>query len=337
MLSSNVSGDTTFRTRTRRMSRVATLCGVFGILFVCLGAQCFRPQPPPVVACTADNAATECDDGDPCTTDTCVIAAGATDGECDNTAACEDDHCTDAGCVACIAADECDDNVDCTTDACGDDGTCSSTADDAACDDSDECTDDSCDAATGCANTQIDCDDAVACTDDGCDAGACTNTDNCAVGSACNETTGLCVLACDDAGDCDDADACTDDACVNLACSNTAVDCNDDVACTDDSCDAATGDCVNADNCTAPVACVDDADCAETPTELFCNGVATCDVATGDCIAGTRPCGDTLADGTVGFRTNSTRQRPPRSVYRGGITAALRFLRGFMFAQDRES
>ncbi len=304
MLGSMEIGETKLATLRRVGARLGTLCGVFGLLFACLGAQCFGPQPPTVVTCTADNAATECDDDDACTTDTCVIAADATDGECDNTAACEDDHCTDAGCVACIAADECDDSVDCTTDACGADGTCSSTADNAACDDTDECTDDSCDAATGCVNTDIDCADTVACTDDGCDAGVCTHTDNCAVGSACNEDTGLCVLACDSADVCDDLDDCTDDACVNLACSNTAVDCDDGVACTDDACDA--GVCGNTDNCTAPETCdtatglceavpdcVDDAGCDDG---VFCNGAETCDVDTGDCVAGTRPCDDNNDD-----------------------------------------
>ena len=315
MLSTNVLGNTAFSTRVRAMSRMGTLCGVFGIMLFSLGmtqvGSCLGPR---VVTCTTATVLEDCNDDDPCTTDTCVVAAGATDGECDHTAACEDDHCTDAGCVACIADDECDDSVDCTTDACGDNGTCSSTADDAACDDSDACTDDSCDAATGCANTQIDCDDAVACTDDGCAAGACTHTDNCAAGSACNETTGECVLTCVVGDLCDDADPCTDDACVDGACANTPKDCDDSVACTDDSCDAVTGDCVNADNCTAPetcnlttglcgavAACTDDAGCDDG---VFCNGLETCDLVTdpanGVCVDGTRPCGDTIADGTVG-------------------------------------
>jgi len=305
MVSSNVANDTKLRTRVRGVSRYLTLWSVCGVVMVCWGGF-FQGCPPPVqdIICTADNAATECDDEDPCTTDTCEIAAGETEGVCSSEAACEDDHCTDDGCVECIADDECDDDVDCTTDACGDDGVCTFTADDAACDDTDDCTDDSCDAVTGCANTQIDCDDAVACTDDGCEAGACTNTDNCAAGSACNEDTGECVLACDNAEDCDDADDCTDDACVNGACSNTDKDCDDGVACTDDSCDA--GACVNTDNCTAPdtcnttsglceevPACVDDTDCDDG---VFCNGAETCDVDTGDCVAGTRPCADNNGD-----------------------------------------
>jgi len=280
-----------------------------------MGGCIFGPPPNPC------ETATDCDDDNGCTTDTCDVATG----DCTNTALCDGAHCltvtNDQGqevkaCVECVGDDDtaCDDGVDCTTDGC-DVGTCTHTADDAACHDIDGCTDDSCDATTGCANTQIDCDDAVACTDDGCDAGACTHTDNCAAGSTCNETTGECVLTCV-AGDlCDDGDPCTDDECDTVAgaCANTAKDCDDGVACTDDSCDAATGDCVHADNCTAPdtcnltsglceaaVACTDDAGCDDG---LFCNGLETCDLtvpAAGVCVDGARPCADTIADGTVG-------------------------------------
>ncbi len=132
------------------------------------------------------------------------------------------------------------------------------------------------------------------------------DSDGDGIGDACGPAP-----FCNDPGDCDDADACTDDACVNNGCRYTPVDCNDDVACTDDTC--TDGVCANTDNCTAPetcnlttglceaaLICETDADCAETPTELFCNGVATCDTTTGNCVAGTRPCGDTKADGTVG-------------------------------------
>ncbi|MEK7756350.1 MAG: hypothetical protein AAB385_03980, partial [Planctomycetota bacterium] len=215
------------------MSRVATLCGVFGILFVCLGAQCFGPQPPPVVSCTAD---ADCDDDDLCTTDTCTIAAGETDGECDSAFACSDeDHCTDAGCVECLDVSECDNSDACDGDeTCGANGACDAGTP-LDCDDGDFCNGtETCIAATGCVDGTAPCD---------------------AVTETCNEDTNACVAVCDDAGDCDDALACTVDACVNLGCENTAVDCNDDVACTDDSCDAATGDCVNADNCTAPETC----------------------------------------------------------------------------------
>ncbi len=294
------------------MSRVGTLCGVFGLLAYCLGAQCIFPTVK--VACPNGDsdcaASSKCDSCSTCTCGTdgnCLFAAKTcpTGQECDAA-----DGACKTPCTAATAAADCNDTDGCTVDACGTDGFCT-TSGATDCDDSDACTTDTCVSPGGCVHTAIDCDDSIACTDDGCAAGACTHTDNCAAGSACNQTTGLCVLACDSADVCDDGDACTDDSCVNHACSNTAKDCDDTVACTDDACDAGT--CTHTDNCTAPETCntttglceaapicVTDADCAETPTELFCNGVATCDTTTGNCVAGTRPCGDTKADGTVG-------------------------------------
>lgn len=287
MLGSNRLTNVELRAKARGVARWGTFCSALAVLMFVTGCPPIAPTP-----CTDDAS---CDDTNGCTTDTCDVDTG----ECSNTAACADDHCVDDACVECLADAECDDSDACTVDACGDDGACT-TSGATDCDDGDACTDDTCDSATGCVNADIDCDDGVACTDDACDGGVCANTDNCPVGSACNETTGECVLACDSAEVCDDGDACTTDACVNNACSNTAVDCDDSVACTDDACDA--GVCVNTDNCTAPETCntttglceeapicTVDADCDDG---VFCNGAETCDVATGNCIAGTRPCDD---------------------------------------------
>jgi Ca2+-binding RTX toxin-like protein len=308
MLGSNGSSNTTFRTRTRGKSRWATLCGMFGMLFVCLGLRC----PSPVVTCPNGDA--DCAASSQC--DSCSTCTCGTDGNCVFTAkTCptgQECDAADGACkTACTADADCNDTDGCTVDACGADGFCS-TSGATDCDDSDACTTDTCVAPGGCVHTAVDCDDSVACTDDACDAGACTHTDNCAAGGACNETTGLCVLACDSADVCDDGDACTDDSCVNNACSNTAKDCDDTVACTDDACDAGT--CTHTDNCTAPETCdtttglctaaplcLTDPDCDDG---LFCNGAETCDTTSGNCIAGTRPCDDggataCAADGSV--------------------------------------
>ncbi len=47
MLGSKKIGETKLDTFRRVGVRLGTLCGVFGILFVCLGAQCIGTQPPP--------------------------------------------------------------------------------------------------------------------------------------------------------------------------------------------------------------------------------------------------------------------------------------------------
>ena len=288
MLGSKVSSDTTYRTRTRGMSRWGTLGGVFVTALCCLGltqtGPCpIGPQPPPTprpVTCTAaTDVATVCDDGDPCTDDICAIATGETEGECDNVFACSDaDHCTDAGCVECLSASECD-----NSDVCDGVETCVNSACVAGtalnCDNGDFCDGtETCDAATGCVD----------------------GTAPCAATETCNEDTNACVASCDDAGDCNDNDLCTNDACVNNGCANTPIDCSDNVACTTDTC--AAGVCAHADNCTAPQtcnttsglcedvpACTTDDGCSD---DLFCNGIETCDVTTGNCVAGARPCDD---------------------------------------------
>ncbi len=151
-----------------------------------------------------------CDDGDECTTDTCL------DGECINTPKdCGDDdactidscnretgecinapiNCDDQnGCTSefCLEGEcviepiSCDDMDDCTVDSCVD-GQCVNEAID--CDDEDACTADEC-VDGECENTPIDCDDEDPCTDDSCDDGECINEDNGECGLECRVTGG---------------------------------------------------------------------------------------------------------------------------------------------------
>jgi len=120
---------------------------------------------------------TTCDDGNPCTNDSCST------GSCQhvpNSAPCDDglwcdgaDHCSLGACAAhtgnpchsgiecqtCIEAEQrcqsssCDDGNACTTDECFP-GVCEHLPNDAACDDGDPCTTDSC-AAAGCTSTPL--------------------------------------------------------------------------------------------------------------------------------------------------------------------------------------
>ncbi|MFT7625797.1 MAG: hypothetical protein ACI9WU_004988, partial [Myxococcota bacterium] len=140
----------------------------------------------------------DCDDQNPCTTDSC------SGGVCSNDAVANDTTCADA--------DLCDGAETCQSGAC----TAGATL---VCDDGEACTTDSCVAATGCATASApngtSCDDGDVCNgNDTCNAGACQ--------------AGTPV-------DCDDQNVCTTDSCAAGICANTAVgddaDCGDGDAC----------------------------------------------------------------------------------------------------------
>ena len=206
----------------------------------------------------------DCDDGNPCTTGTCV-----------------DDACV-------FTPGDCDDGDACTSDVCDAELGCIYTPIDPVvdCDDTNACTVESCDPGTGCVNTPldpvVDCDDTNACTVESCDPGAgCVNTPIDPVVD-CDDLNSCTIESCDPASgcvhtpvDCDDTDACTIDSCDTGTgdCDYTAVDCDDSDPCTVDTCDPVTG-CVN-----TPFVCDDG---------LWCNGVETC--VGGGCQAGTDPC-----------------------------------------------
>ncbi|MFT7622053.1 MAG: hypothetical protein ACI9WU_001220 [Myxococcota bacterium] len=130
--------------------------------------------------------ATDCDDVNDCTTDSCGV-----DGVCvnDNMAmntACDDgdlctmnDVCDAAGACQSGADMDCGDGNACTSDNC-DAGICANPADASAvgssCADDDACTfEDTCDDAGGCAGLDM-ADDGLTCTMDSCTAGVVTNT-----------------------------------------------------------------------------------------------------------------------------------------------------------------
>ena len=153
------------------------------VLTVALAVPLVGPAAAPAHAvepeCTTDG---ECDDGDPCTTDTCV------DGGCvntNNTLPCDDgdecntdDTCADGTCVGGPPLD-CDDGNVCTDDDCYPETGCVSTNNTEPCDDGDACTTGDICAAGACVpgtpecTTDADCDDLNADTDDTCDDGCC--------------------------------------------------------------------------------------------------------------------------------------------------------------------
>ena len=163
---------------------------VFGLgLLLVVGTGC--PQPPPVTNACSGNP---CDDGDPCTIDTCTVDAAAEEGY---TCAYEDVVCegdlvcdpTTGECVEapaeCFLDADCDDDNVCTDDTCNDEGVCEYVNNTAECDDDDLCTEDDVCADGVCAGTAIVCD----------------------TGFECDPATGDCVeipAECTTNGDCDD-------------------------------------------------------------------------------------------------------------------------------------
>ncbi len=129
----------------------------------------------------------DCNDNDPCSTDTCTVATG---------------KCTHAAAAAGVA---CDDGNACTTgEKCNTSACVPGVA--VVCNDNNPCTDDSCDVVLGCVYTpnKLACDDANACT----------------VGDVC--AAGKCVPG--TAKNCDDTNSCTTDSCVPASgCKNTVL------------------------------------------------------------------------------------------------------------------
>jgi len=155
-----------------------------------------HPQP----TCTGDD---ECDDGIPCTEDSCQEGACLHDFssgccsvnlDCDDFDACTVDLCKDGGCEHIAVADplccntdwDCDDNNHCTEDVCGKNQCKYSVL-----------------AEPGCCTTVSQCDDVDPCTLDQCEANQCLHHNFC----------------CYSDEECDDNDpVCTDDSCVDGKC-----------------------------------------------------------------------------------------------------------------------
>ncbi len=275
-----------------------------------------------------------CDDGNPCTTDTCGggqgCAAATKTGPCDDGSACtEGDSCQQGLCVA-GAAKKCDDDNPCTADGCDAKLGCTHAATPAPCSDGDACTvGDTCKGVVCAPGTTAQCDDGNPCTTDACDkatgcthvatAAGCDDGDPCTVGDAC--VAGACApgqaKSCDDdnpctvdaclpgAGGCTSAPSqqpCADgslctlgDACKGGACvPGKALDCDDSNPCTTDSCQAKLG-CQHAAN-TLP--CDDGSNC--TTGDQCAGGVckaakpASCD--DGD------PCTTAVCDALAGCK-----------------------------------
>ena len=167
-----------------------------------------------------------------CNQGVCVVPTGS---GCDDGNPCTEDTCDVNGCVNTpLEGGGCEDDDACTLETACVQGVCQGL--EVNCNDGDICTLDGCDAITGCFHDTDDneccqsgvsiCDDDNQCTDDGC-----------------SPVTLECEYEFNDAS-CDDGNPCTVvDSCSNGDCLGTLKDCNDGNQCTLDSC--ADGTCIN--------------------------------------------------------------------------------------------
>ena len=257
-------------------------------------------------ACTAGTTLV-CNDGNPCTTDSCDVLAG-----CRAVAVANGTTCSDGN--------VCNGNETCTNGACNP-GT------PVTCDDANPCTVDSCSALFGCTSLPVlngtGCSDANACNGaEICQSGVCApglplncNDGNACTTDSCNPATGCQNLvlpgcrSCSVVADCNDGNACTSDVCVSGACVNTIFPdgttcsdgnvCNGNEICGGGACLAGTPLVCNDGNvCTTDV-CSPTLGCQVTPVANgtpcpdtdACNGAEICVSAV--CIPGTAPvCND---------------------------------------------
>jgi formylglycine-generating enzyme required for sulfatase activity len=236
----------------------------------------------------------ECEDNNPCTTDSCnpksgcMFAPVTEPTPCDDTNACtKDDQCAGPKCQG--TAKVCEDDNPCTDNQCSpEEGCYFSPASGEACDDGDACTkSDLCSEGECVSGAPLDCSDGVECTVDMCDAGECKNVANhsaCDDGKFCNgeESCDLesgCVLGI--APTLDDGIVCTVDTCDEENDEPVhAVDhtfCDDNDVCTgEEACDPIQG-CLAGEE----LVCADDIDCTEDSCDPLegCKNVPT----DGDC------------------------------------------------------
>ena len=152
-----------------------------------------------------------CDDGTPCTVDSCDPVTKKCVHDWANGTACDDgSSCTTSDACflgACVGTPTiCNDGNPCTADACVNIAGCVSAPNPKACSDGVACTIDSCDPVKGCSHAPdpVACDDANVCTDDACSAqNGCAHTAN--------------TAACDDGNPCTSGEYCVNAACQTLS------------------------------------------------------------------------------------------------------------------------
>ena len=188
------------------------------------GNPCTTDTCEPATGCSNVPVLGACDDGDPCTVGDACAGGSCTPGaelHCDDGDPCTMDLCGAAGCTTLLAPDgaPCDDGDACTAlDACAA-GACEGGAP-LDCGDGDVCAQAGCDPVSGCWSSPLtgpSCDDGDACTSsDTCVSGVCTGGGpvDCANPGPCAKAECLpsagCVLEPKDGAACDDGDPCTE-------------------------------------------------------------------------------------------------------------------------------
>jgi hypothetical protein len=195
----------------------------------CNGTQICNPSNG---ACEDATPPVDCDDHNPCTSDSCDPETG----QCSHEPVADGTSCSDDN--ACNGAETCHAG-ECQPGSAPD------------CDDHNVCTDDDCDPGSGCThvNNNDPCDDGNACTgSDTCSGGACAGTPvHCDDGNVCNGAE-----TCDPSSgcqpgtplDCQDGNACNGvETChPTMGCqSGTPPNCDDFNPCTADTCDSLNG------------------------------------------------------------------------------------------------
>ena len=218
------------------------------------GDPCTLDTCDPAVGCIQEGMVGPCDDGDECTLeDECVdgVCMGGKQANCNDLNSCTEDSCDPAvGCIHVPVDGACEDGNFCTTgDHCVD-GLCLSTGM-LDCEDHNPCTADSCDQGVGCLHELLEgpCNDGNYCTiGESCQLGACVGgmQVNCADNNPCTTEECIpeegCVYEMID-GLCSDGDECTQgDHCAGGACVfDEWLICEDDNSCTNDQCDPLLG------------------------------------------------------------------------------------------------
>ncbi len=253
---------------------VGDLCGVVSLQ----GAKCIAGKPM--------LPAVDCDDKNPCTTETCDAIKGCQNPPAGAGTACNDGNlCTQGELCAAGKCQNgslagCDDGNPCTADNCDPaTGKCSWSQVTGACDDGKPCTSGDVCIGLKCTGIAVVCDDKNPCTSDLCD-----------------PVLGKCVATALIGASCDDGSLCTTgDICGGGKCAGTPKACSDGNACTTDACDLATGACSNANNtapCTTGDPCIAGALCSagvcQAGSTAKCDdknpcSIDSCDAKTGAC------------------------------------------------------
>jgi hypothetical protein len=240
-----------------------------------------------------------CNDGNPCTDDSCDQVAGCV--QTPNTAPCNDnDVCTFGDACAggeCVGGPglKCDDGNGCTEDACDPVTGCTHQPTSDLCDDGNACTvGDKCaqGACVGLGN--LECEDGDPCTDNACDPGvgcmttlnkaSCDDGDMCTIGDHCH--LGACIHSGEFA--CNDGNVCTTDSCdsgVGCVHSPNSLPCDDKNACTSgDHCQSGTCVGPSGDSCDDKNVCTQDwcdptTGCQHSPVNVVCDDGDPCTIS----------------------------------------------------------